>query len=408
MSHGFSGAAIRGDFPALREVTFLNSASMGAVPAPALEAVAAQLRLLAAGPARRGWADFIGEFEEPIEAARAEARRLLGASEDEVGLISDTTSGLHQAIDAIPFAAGDNVLVGDLEYPQVALAVENAVRLDGVELRFVRHRGGRITIDDYRAAIDERTRALFVSSVGWVTGQRLDLAALSDLAAKRGFFLVVDAVQHLGAVDLDCSKLGIDFLMAGGYKWLNAPFGVGLFYVRRAAHDRGLRIRRLGLLGLETPSGGWGRFYDRADMEPLPRQDPSHTVRRFEAQGTPNRVGAAGLAASLAYRNALDGRAPMTHVLDLSRECMRALAARGARIFTPEADAERAGIVTFTLGGGPEQDRALRRFLEERGIVVSVRYCSGIGGVRVAVHFFNVAEDVARLLSAVDDFRRRS
>ena len=78
------------------------------------------------------------------------------------------------------------------------------------------HRAGRLTVDDYRPAIDRRTRALLVSSVGWVTGERLDLASLSQLAEDRGFFLVVDAVQHLGGVSLDCSALRIDFLTSGG------------------------------------------------------------------------------------------------------------------------------------------------------------------------------------------------
>ena len=378
---------------------------MGAVSSPALAAIGRQARLLAAGPARLGWNRFIGRFEEGVERARAEAARLLGAERDEVGLIGDTTSGLHQAIDAIPFMDGDNLVLSDLEYPQVALAAENVRRERRVEVRFVKNRDGRITADDYRAAIDGRTRAILVSSVGWVTGERVDLGTLSTLAEENGIFLVVDAVQQLGGVSFDCSKLRVDFLTAGGYKWLNAPFGCGVFYVRRTAHERELRVRRVGLLGLEEPAGGWGPFYGSPSMKPLPDLDPAPSIRRFEAQGTHDRLGAAGLAAALAHRNAQGRRDVDRHILDLAGELIEELAARGARIWTPREARARAGIVCFTFGGGPQADVKLQQRLEARRIFVGARYCSGVGGVRVAVHLFNTESDVRALLTAIDRLR---
>lgn len=402
----FDAARVRRDFPALAgDLVFLNSASMGAVSTPALRAIEEQTRLLAEGPAKLGWNRFIERFEAGVDRAREEAARLLGARRDEVGLIGDTTSGLHQAIDAIPFAEGDNVVLSDLEYPQVALAAQNARRERGVEVRFVRHRDGRVTADDYRAAVDRRTRAILVSSVGWVTGERVDLAALSNLAEERDLFLVVDAVQQLGGVSLDCAKLRIDFLTAGGYKWLNAPFGCGLFYARSAAHERGIHVRRVGLLGLEEPEGGWGSFYGSPTMKPLPDLSPTATVRRFEAQGTHDRLGAAGLAAALAHRNAQGRREIDRHVLELTGTLIDELAGRGAKIWTPRAAPRRAGIVCFTFGGGPAADIALQQKLEAERIFVGARYCSGVGGVRVAVHLFNTRRDVRALLAAIDRLR---
>jgi len=379
---------------------------MGIPCAAALAALEAQVRLLAAGPRGVTWSRFLERFERGVEDARREAARLLAADLEEVGLISDTTAGLHQAIDAIPFRRGDNVVLSDLEYPQVALAAENARRALGVEVRFVRHRVGRIGADDYRAAIDRRTRAVLVSSVGWVSGECIDLAALSELAERRGFFLVVDAVQHVGGLSLDCSKLAIDFLTCGGYKWLNAPFGGGLFYVRKEAHGRGLNIRRVGILGLEEPRSGWASFYESPEMKPLPRLRPATTARRFEAQGTPNRVGSAGLAAALHDRNLRGRRAVDRHILDLGGELIESLVARGVTVWTPREERARAGIVSFTLDRKPATDKRLRDFLQRRGIFTSARYCSGVGGVRAAVHLYNTRDDVAALMSAIDAFRR--
>jgi selenocysteine lyase/cysteine desulfurase len=141
-------------------------------------------------------------------------------------------------------------------------------------------------------------------------------------------------------------------------------------------------------------------------MIPLPPLEPDPSVSRFEAQGTPNRLGAAGLAASLHHRNQFAPEAIDRHILDLGASLIESLAARGATIWTPREDKQRAGIVTFTFGDGPAADKALHAFLEARKIFTSARYCSGIGGVRVALHLFNLQSDVEALLQAIDTFRK--
>lgn len=404
MSSPYSPEEVRAGVPGLRDVVFLNAASMGAPPKEALDAVAAALAHLERGPVGKTWGGFVEEFERGVELARGEAATLLHAGADEIAFVGDTTAGLHHAVQAIPFRAGDNLLVSDLEYPQVALAAADAVRNDGVEIRWVKHRGGRLSVDDYRDAVDGRTRAILASSVAWTNGLRLDLVALSELATEKDLFLVVDAIQQLGALELDVSSLAIDFLTSGAYKWLNAPFGVGIFYASRRALGRGLRVRRLGLAGLGPPAEGWGRFFESPAMVPLPDLAPAGTAARFDPQGTPPRLGCAGLAAALRWRNRLGGAAER-HVLDLSGELLGELAARGILVLTPDEDRERAGIVAFTLDGDPETDRRLCRFLEARRIYTTVRYCSGVGGVRAAIHVYTTPDEVNTFLEALDGFR---
>jgi selenocysteine lyase/cysteine desulfurase len=142
-------------------------------------------------------------------------------------------------------------------------------------------------------------------------------------------------------------------------------------------------------------------------MKPLPGLEPAATIRRFEAQGTPNRLGAAGLAAALRHRNA-QGRLDVDrHILELSGELIDGLVARGATVWTPREERSRAGIVSFTFGGSPAADKALRDYLERRAIFASTRYCSGIGGVRLATHLFNTPGDVRAFFAALDAFQRR-
>ena len=69
-------------------------------------------------------------------------------------------------------------------------------------------------VEHIAALVDDRTRAIAVSSVEFVNGYRHDLAALSRLAHERGALLVVDGIQHLGMLDIDVKELGIDVLAA--------------------------------------------------------------------------------------------------------------------------------------------------------------------------------------------------
>ena len=79
--------------------------------------------------------------------------------------------------------------------------------------------------------MDRRTKVVCVSSVQWCSGYRLDMKGLGELCRSRGVWLVVDAIQEMGALEIDLGRQYADFLTAGGHKWLNAPHGCGVMYV---------------------------------------------------------------------------------------------------------------------------------------------------------------------------------
>jgi selenocysteine lyase/cysteine desulfurase len=103
----------------------------------------------------------------------------------------------------------------------------------------------------------------------------------------------------------------------------------------------------------------------------------------------------------------MDSRAAAEHVLGLAGELIGELDARGCRLATPREAKAHSGIVTFSLDGEGKTDRHLRAFLEERGVFTTARYCSGVGGLRAAVHVYTTPDDVQQLLRAVDEFRQK-
>ncbi|MGH9858542.1 MAG: aminotransferase class V-fold PLP-dependent enzyme, partial [Candidatus Acidiferrales bacterium] len=240
-------------------------------------------------------------------------------------------------------------------------------------------------------------------SVQWSSGYRVDLAALGALCRERNLWLVVDAIQQLGAVPIDVRATPIDLLACGGHKWLNAPFGCGFLYIRREALPR-LRPPIAGYLSLAAPEGGWGNYFQTPSITPVRDYNFVGDARRYEIGGTANYPGATALAASLKLINSLGQQTIAEHIRALTDRLIAGLRALGLEIVTDFDREYRAGIVTFSAGS-PPQNLALMESLLEQRILVSVRYTSGVGGIRVSCHFFNSLADVDRLLSALASLR---
>ncbi len=403
----FDVNAVRADFPGSTQQVYLNAAGVGLPPRSALDAVQQAVALLGQGPAERGYKTYYRALGESTVQAREEGARLLNVTPAEIAFIDDTTMGLNIALAAIPFTPGDNIVLCDLEYPQVAISATHAQQHLGVEVRVVRHRKGLVTIDDYAELIDKRTRLLLVSSVQWINGLRLDLAAFSQLAEQHDCFLVVDAIQQLGAIPLDLSGLRVDFLAAGAQKWLNAPFGVGLLYIRQGVQDQVRPGLAHGLFALAEPAQGWVRYLGDPGLTPFLPLPLAPDARRFEIHGMPKTIGAAGLAASLAYVNGLDQHAVTAHIMALGDFLIEQLKRRGITVWTPAAPHLRSGIVTCEPFPDAERVHRLTQALEAERIYPTVRYCSGVGGLRVSIHYYTSREDLEALLAAMDGIMKK-
>lgn len=305
------------------------------------------------------------------DSCRARAARLIGASADEIALVPNTSAGLSTVAHGLSVREGDNVVVPDREFPA---NVYPWMALPGVEVRRVPKRDGRLLPEDVAAHVDGRTVAVSVSFVDWISGQRVDLAAVGAAAHEHGALFVVDAIQGLGALRLDVDEAGIDALAADGHKWLCGPEGAGILYVRRAARER-IAPTRPSWLSVRHPT----RFLDY-DLA------PASDARRYQ-DGTPNTCGVYGLDAALELVLELGLEAVEERMLELAALVREGAAARGVPSLCPEGG---SGIVGLLV----DDPATFAAALQGRGVVASAR-----GEVlRVAVHHYNDESDVGRLL----------
>lgn len=332
------------------------------------------------------------------DRARAAVASLIQAPQEDVTLVESTTHGLGIVAAGLPLRAGDNVVVADCDFIGLPTVWRGQER-QGVELRAARTHRGRLSIDSLDQVVDERTRVISVSAVQEVSGVPTDLAAVAAVAAAVGAYVVVDGIQEAGVIGRRPALDGIHAYAAGGHKWLRSPYGLGFLWTSKELRDH-LVPPFQGYFALAPPGEGWPEHLTNPQSTSLDELPFRHDASRLEVGGTPNWVGAVGLAAAI---GALlrDGPAQVERSARGLADALRGeLLARGIEPLTEVGAAST--VVTFSLGPG-ESDAEVVSAARRAGVRVSARGSAGVHGVRVGCHAHNTAEDIAALLDVVDD-----
>lgn len=365
------------EFPIRARRFYLNNASI----APASTRVIAAIDRFLADVRDHGDAHYPAWCQHADEVIKAKIARLIGAERDEIAFVKNTTEGLTIVANGLDWRAGDNVLVPDIEYPSNVYCWLNLAGR-GVTVRWIKSRHGRILVEDVAALIDTRTRLVTLSAVQFSNGFRQDLARTAELCRARGVLLNLDAIQYVGALPLDLTRWPIDFLSAGGHKWLLGPIGTGLFYCRRSA----LELLRPPSIGYHSVT----KDADHLDYELTFRAGAS----RFE-EALVNFPGLWGLEAAIDLILELGPPRIEEHVLGLTALLVDGLSAKGYVVLSSTRDSERSGIVAFRHPALPSEE--VQRRLREAGVDVAV--C--VGAVRASPSVHNDADDIGALLHAL-------
>jgi cysteine desulfurase / selenocysteine lyase len=316
-----------------------------------------------------------------VETARMCGAKLLGAEQDEIAVIHNTTEGINFIADGFPWRPGDNVVTLASEFPSNLYPWMN-LKGQGVETRQVAADDERVDLAAVKRACDSRTRVVAVSWVGYRTGWRNDLAAMGEIARQAGAFFFVDAIQGLGVLPLDVREIPIDALAADGHKWLLGPEGAGLLYVRR---------KNLDLL---RPCGvGWNSVRQSGDFTNT-AYDIKPDASRYEG-GSHCLAVAAGLAESLKLLVEVGPERVSQRLLQVTDRLCDRLGQAGLHVASCRDAERRSGIVSFDPPG--ESPLKLKQDCRARGVVLNAR----AGRMRASPHVYCTDDDIEKLVAAV-------
>ena len=363
---------VRARFPVTEELAYLNTASVGPLPVPVRDALCNYAEQKSLCRDTSSWRTAQG-------SARAAFARIFGAEEDEVAFLYATSEAENVIAGAMDWRPGDNVVVDELHFVTTFVLYRELERQKGVELRIVPATNGVVTVDDFAARTDRRTRLISVAWVSNRNGFRHDLPALAELARAHGGYLYADAIQAWGTFPTDLHQEAVDFACGNGYKWLFADFGCAPFYVRRE-HLEWMTPDRYGHRQVEETLGGH-RYRLKSNAGKFEYANAAHGP-------------AAAMDAALKFLDEVGMERVAAHTQALAGELRQGAAELGMRLFTPPDNP--SPIVSFYHGLDPE---SLAQALADEGVSVTFQEDGQL--LRAAVAMFNNRADVDRLLDVL-------
>jgi cysteine desulfurase/selenocysteine lyase len=330
-----SALDVRGQFPAIENWHYLDSAATAQKPQLVIDAITtAYARDYAT--VHRGIYQRSSEMTGRYEAAREAASKLIGGEANELVFTRGATEAINLVARTLPKDGRSRVLLSQLEHHSNIVPWQLAgYEVDAVPLTS----DGRVDLEAAEAMLAEDHRVVAFAHVSNVLGSILDAKRAAEIAHSRGALLLLDGCQAVPRLPVDVAAIGCDFYAFSGHK-LYGPTGIGCLWGRAE------------LLEAMPPWQGGGAMIDRVAIERTTYAEPP---ARFEA-GTPHIVGAVGLHAAIDWVEHLTLDAIHAHECALVAECRSALSSiGGVTLYGPE---DSAGIVSFNVDGVHPHDTA--------------------------------------------------
>jgi len=371
----------------------------------------------------RYWLDAVREFYNFVESGRMEDIPnadvathpfLLPAWDESIRRgaqlinadISEVTNTYRPAITAnlilynmFDWNEGDNFVITDLSYPSIPYILQDLCRRYGTEIRVVRNVHGEILMEDLEKLVDGKTRMVIVDRTTAFCGFTFDMKEVCRIAHEHGALVMDDAMQALGAINIDVKEDDVDILISGAYKWQCGPEGAGIFYMKKSVMDQiDPRFRNY----IWADNTGGIPFADRDhDVLTSWQNPPVDNANRFSQDVT---IGPAlfGWVAALKFYEKIGIKNVENRVRRLGTYAIDRLQEIGCQVTCPADPAKRHGLVTYTSGDYDKDASFFQRCaapgLRQKPVKLSMRSLGGVGNLRVSTHFFNTEEDIDYLI----------
>ena len=372
----------RDEWAPIDDAAYLNTAAMAAMPRVSVAAVRESLD---AKQFPHHKSDAI--WFEVTDRLRHSLATLIGARAEDIALTTGASTGLQTVALGITWHPGDEVVIARGEFPLQYATWQPMEAREGVVLKIVAPEGRFIKADDLIAALTPRTRVVSVSHVRFDDGSLLDAGRVAAACHAQGTLFVLDVTQSCGAVPMDVSSLGADFIVCAGYKWLLSPYGTGFLWAKHEHLDV-LRPGPFYWMGQEGTVFAQLNMRDPAPAASAKRWDAAETASWFNH----NLV---AMEASAHFVCRITPEAVLSHNRQLIARMFDSLPS--GLVPASPLDAAQRGPFGCFIAESPERTAALHQKLLRENVFVSLRE----GRIRVSPHLFNSDADIERLIDVV-------
>lgn len=380
---------LRKEFTLNRDETFFNTGTLGASPKAVQDAVIDHMQHVDRDIAR--W-DYKADHENyftgyyPELTYRNKVAAIIGAQGHDVALCQNATFGMNFLANGLELAAGDEIVATNEDHPGGRMGFELRAKRYGIVTKqiLLPDPATDLTPDQlvqlYLDQTTPKTKLWAIPHINSGRALRFPVQRLCAEARSRGIFTAVDGAQSLGHMAIDVNTLGCDAFYGSPHKWLLAPKGTGMLYVRpeKQAH-----------LWTTLASAAWDDQTDRM-----------YGIMQY---GTGNLSLLVGLGVACDFHQQIGSQKVQDRIVGMGNQLREGLTKiPGATLISPKHPELNCASSVYGLAGKKGGD--IQDFLWDRA-KIRVRSMGDIG-VRHTCHIYNSPADVDRTLALLTQFAR--
>ena len=307
---------------------------------------------------------------------------IVGCTAEEVAITRNATESLDLIIGGLPWEAGDEAVMAEQDYGAMLEHFRYVERRFGVVNRVVsvpnHPANDEEIVDLYAAAITDKTRLLMVCHMVNITGQILPIRKIVDMAHSGGVEVMVDGAHAFSHIDFKMADLGCDYYGTSLHKWLSAPLGSGMLYVKKNKID-----------------GIWPLLAER-DLEP-------NDMRRLNHTGTHPVHVDLGILNAIEYQNTL-GLARKEARLRFLQHYWTSRVRDVPRVLvnTPADTSRHAGIGNVGIEGIEPSDLA-KTLMDKHAIFTVAINRPGVRGLRITPNVYTTTDELDVFVDAIKE-----
>tara|TARA_B100000287_G_scaffold336315_1_gene322001 strand:- start:1181 stop:2437 length:1257 start_codon:yes stop_codon:yes gene_type:complete len=339
------------------------------------------------------WVGFVNEINESPsyymrtrqtemrEKVRNKLANYAGIQSDELVLTRNTTESMNIIIQGIKLDKGDEILRTNLEYPNIIQALDMRERRFGTKVRIVdvpiHPKNQQEIVDKVISAVNKKTKVILISHMVFLNGQVFPVKEVCAKARELGLETIVDGAHSFSHVDMDISEIGCDYYASSLHKWLGAPLGNGLLYVKKG------NVNRL-----------WPLYGDTAYED--------DNIMKLEHLGTRPCSDQNGIIPAIDFNLEIGKKEKSKRLKFLQMRWASELKEKKNIILnTPLEEGQSYGIANVGVKNLPPSKLADKLFDDHNIFTVPIDDDRGIRGVRVSPNLYSTVEDIDKFIEAM-------
>jgi selenocysteine lyase/cysteine desulfurase len=176
-------------------------------------------------------------LEPQVETIRTGLAEVFGCDREEIAITRNASESLEILLMGLDLKSGDEILTTTQDYGRMITTLRQREQREGLKLKTIKipipPKSLDEIVDAFAKGITSKTRLILMAHMVNITGQIMPVKAICDLARSKGIEVIVDGAHTFGHFDFQQKDIGCDYYGTSLHKWLYAPKGTGLLYVKR-------------------------------------------------------------------------------------------------------------------------------------------------------------------------------